>query len=75
VFPEARFPFGIQLSIIIGGYPPRTARILFTHKLSTFVGRAIPVAGWVILARDVAGISFNSVRLYNTIDCGEDKLW
>jgi len=75
VFPNAKFPFGIKLPTIIGGYPPRTARILFTHKLSTFVGRAIPVVGWVILARDVADISFNSVRLYNTIACGEDKLW
>ncbi|CAH6380976.1 Putative phage related protein (plasmid) [Pantoea agglomerans] len=75
VFPNAKFPFGIQLPTIVGGYPPRTARILFTHKLSTFVGRAIPVVGWVILARDVADISFNSVRLYNAIARGEDKLW
>jgi hypothetical protein len=30
--------------------------------------------GWVILARDVADINFNSVRMYNTIARGEDKL-
>jgi len=75
VFPDAKFPFGIQLPTITGGYPPRTARILFTHKLSTFVGRAIPVVGWVIMARDVADISFHSVRLYNTLARGKDKLW
>ncbi|MBN9928579.1 hypothetical protein HZD82_08000 [Pantoea agglomerans] len=75
VFPKAKFPFGIQLPTIVGGYPPRTVRILYTHKLSTFIGRAIPVVGWVILARDVADISFNSVRLYNAIARGEDKLW
>jgi hypothetical protein len=42
--------------------------MLFTHKLSTFVGRAIPIVGWVILARDVTDISFHAVRLYNNID-------
>ena len=35
VFPKAKFPFGIKLPTIVGGYPPRTARILFTHKLDT----------------------------------------
>lgn len=75
VFPDAKFPFGIKLPTIVGGYPPRTAQILFTHKLSTFVGRAIPVVGWVILARDVTEIGFNSVRLYNAIARGEDKIW
>ncbi|MGD9427056.1 STM2901 family protein [Pantoea sp. NSTU24] len=75
VFPDAKFPFGIQLPMIVGGYPPRTARILFTHKLSTFVGRAIPVVGRVILAKDVIDINYNSVRLYNTIARGKDKLW
>lgn len=32
--------------------------MLFTHKLSTFVRRAIYVMGWVILASDATDISF-----------------
>nr|WP_306278066.1 hypothetical protein [Pantoea sp. Fr+CA_20] len=75
VFRTARFPFGIQLPTVVGGYPPWTARIRWTHKLSTFIGRAVPVVGWVILARDVADISFHTVNRYNTIARGEDKLW
>lgn len=75
VFRTAKFPFGIQLPTVVGGYPPWTARIRWTHKLSTFIGRAVPVVGWMILARDVADISFHTVNRYNTIARGEDKLW
>lgn len=58
-----------------GGYPPLKTRIRSTHKLSNFIGRAVPVVGWVILARDVADISFHTVKRYNTVAHGEDKLW
>ena len=75
VFPKAKFPIGIELPTIVGGYPPSSARILWTRKLSTFIGRAVPVVGWVILARDVADISFHTVRRYNSIAYEEDKLW
>lgn len=36
VFRTAKFPFSIQLPTVVGGYPPWTARIRWTHKLSTF---------------------------------------
>jgi hypothetical protein len=31
-----------------------------THKLGTFVGRTIPVLGWVIIAADVAEIGWKT---------------
>lgn len=43
------------------GYPPNAKRIM-TQKLGTFVGRTIPVAGWVILAVDVTTITFKAVN-------------
>lgn len=46
-----------------------------THKVSTFVGRAIPVVGWVILSYDLVQITFNTVTKYNSIARGDDKIW
>lgn len=56
------------------GYPPNAKRIM-TQKLGTFVGRTIPVAGWVILAVDVTTITFKAVNKYNTIAHPSDRLW
>ena len=75
VFGNAKFPWGIQLPSIIGGYPPRTLKIIMTHKVSTFVGRAIPVVGWVILSYDLFQITFHTVGKYNSIARGNDKIW
>jgi hypothetical protein len=35
-------------------------KMLMTHKLGTFVGRTIPVLGWVIIAADVAEIGWKT---------------
>lgn len=56
------------------GYPPNAKRIM-TEKLGTFVGRTIPLAGWVILAVDVTTITFKAVNKYNTIAHPSDQLW
>ncbi|MEA5103512.1 STM2901 family protein [Pantoea sp. S18] len=56
------------------GYPPNAKRIM-TQKLGTFVGRTIPLAGWVILAVDVTTITFKAVNKYNTIAHPSDRLW
>lgn len=56
------------------GFPPNVKRIM-TKKLGTFVGRTIPVIGWVILASDVATIGYKSINKYNTIVRPEDRLW
>ncbi len=75
VFGNAKFPWGIKLPSVIGGYPPHKLNIIMVRKIGTFVGRAIPVLGWVILASDVSQIALNTVRHYNLIARGQDKLW
>lgn len=75
VFKKAQFPFGINLPSVIGGYPPSTMRIRAVANIGTFTGRAIPVVGWVILASDVTQITYRTLRDYNAIARGNDKLW
>ena len=75
VFKKAQFPFGIKLPSVIGGYPPSTIRIRGVANIGTFTGRAIPVVGWVILASDISQITYRTIRDYNAIARGNDKLW
>jgi hypothetical protein len=56
------------------GFPPNAKRVM-TKKLGTFVGRTIPVVGWVILASDVGIISYKAVRKYNTLAHPSDQIW
>lgn len=74
VFGTRKFPLGIKLPTLIG-FPPFTLRMHMTRKIGTFVGRAIPVVGWIILAKDVSEITFNTITVYNSIARGNDKLW
>lgn len=69
------FPFGIRMPTWIGGYTPWTAKRKMVRKVSTFVGRTIPLIGEVILIADVSQIAYCSVRDYNTIARGHDKIW
>lgn len=50
-------------------------RIILTRKMGTFVGRAVPVVGWIIIAKDITEIAFRSVTVYNSMARGNDKLW
>ena len=75
LFGNARFPRPIRLPSVIGGYPPSTLRIKMVNRIGTFAGRAVPVIGWVILASDVSQISYRTVRDYNRIARGSDKIW
>ncbi|CAI1511535.1 Uncharacterised protein [Serratia quinivorans] len=75
VFGNKMFPFGLKMPSVIGGYPPSTLKIRMVRKMGTFVGRAIPVLGWVILAKDITEISFRTTIHYNTIARGSDKIW
>lgn len=72
---NVKFPWGITLPSVIGGYPPHKLKIIMVRKISTFTGRAIPVLGWVILASDVSQIAYRTVRDYNRIARGNDKIW
>ncbi|REF44518.1 STM2901 family protein [Serratia ficaria] len=75
VFGKKNFPGNVKLPSVVGGYPLSTMRVILTRKMGTFVGRAVPVVGWIILAKDVTEISFKSVTRYNSIARGDDKLW
>lgn len=75
IFKTAKFPFGITLPTWLGGYTPWTVERRMVAKISTFIGRTIPVVGEVILLVDISEITYRTVRDYNMITRGEDKLW
>ncbi|QVN21859.1 STM2901 family protein [Burkholderia pyrrocinia] len=50
-------------------------RIKFTRNIGAFVGRAIPGAGWVLLATDVSLITYRTVITYNSMVKPEDRLY
>lgn len=74
-YSEKTFPGNVKLPSVVGGYPPSTMRIILTRKMGTFVGRAVPVVGWIIIAKDITEIAFRSVTRYNSMARGNDKLW
>ncbi|MBH3259525.1 hypothetical protein I5P78_24285 [Serratia marcescens] len=74
VFGNAKFPYGIQLPTFIGN-PVEGVRRKMISNIGTFVGRTVPVVGWLILAYDVSRISVESVVAYNKIARAEDRLW
>ncbi|MDK1183752.1 STM2901 family protein [Cronobacter turicensis] len=53
----------------------KTLRPMMTRNLGAFVGRTIPVVGWVLLAKDFATITFNVMNKYKKIARGNDKIW
>ncbi|AVU34996.1 MULTISPECIES: STM2901 family protein [Serratia] len=75
IFGKKTFPGNVKLPSVVGGYPPSTMRIILTRKMGTFVGRAVPVVGWIIIAKDITEIAFRSVTRYNSMARGNDKLW
>lgn len=40
-----------------------------------FIGRTIPLLGVIILSADVSQIIFCTIRDYNAIARGDDKIW
>ncbi|MGS0895363.1 STM2901 family protein [Burkholderia stagnalis] len=49
-------------------------RVILTHRLAVFVGRAIPGIGWVLLAKDAFHIVRNTISRYNRIAKPEDRI-
>ncbi|CAG2294274.1 MULTISPECIES: STM2901 family protein [Burkholderia] len=74
VFQKAQFPFGWKLPTLVGG-PVRNLKIRLVRNIGTFVGRTIPVLGWVILARDISIIAGKTVAHYNRVAREGDRLW
>ena len=75
LFGKTKFPFGISLPAWLGGYTPWTARRIMVRNIASFVGRSIPLFGVIILASDVTQITWRTLRDYNNIARGDDKLW
>jgi hypothetical protein len=75
VFKKAKFPFGISLPTWLGGYTPWTTRRVMVRNIAPFIGRSIPLIGEVILAADASAIIYRTIRDYNIIAKGSDKLW
>ena len=75
VFGKVKFPFGISLPTWLGGYTPWTARRIMVRNIAPFVGRSIPLFGMIILTSDVSQITYRTIRDYNIIARGNDKLW
>ncbi|WP_175855468.1 STM2901 family protein [Burkholderia anthina] len=74
VFQKAQFPFGLQLPTLVGE-PVRNVKIRMVRNIGTFVGRAIPVLGWGILASDIYTITHKTVSHYNKVAREVDRLW
>ncbi|MBS0968519.1 MULTISPECIES: STM2901 family protein [Yersiniaceae] len=75
VLKNTMFPFGIKMPTWVGGYTPWTVKLKMVRKVSTFIGRTIPLIGEVILVADVSQITYRSVHDYNAIARDTDKLW
>ncbi|MFP3506271.1 STM2901 family protein [Burkholderia sp. SIMBA_062] len=50
-------------------------RFILVRNIGVFVGRAVPVVGWVIAANNVTMISIRSVSRYNALVKPEDKVF
>jgi len=70
-----KFRRRILPTLTLKSFSLRGLKIFWVNNLGAFVGRAVPVVGWVILANDVAQISFRTVHRYNMIVRQEDKIW
>lgn len=53
----------------------KTLQILMTKNIGKFVGRAVPVVGWVVLAYNAASITRRSIANYNRRVKPEDKVF
>jgi len=53
---------------------PMKMKVIMTHKLGTFVGRAIPVIGWMVIAADLGQIAWETATRYNRIVDSKDSL-
>lgn len=48
---------------------------MYVNNLGAFVGRTVPVTGWVLLANDFSQITYKTVVTYNRIARVDDKVW
>lgn len=52
-----------------------TLKPKYVKNLGAFIGRGIPVIGWVIIASDISQIAYKTVTTYNKIAHESDRIW
>ncbi|MCK4165381.1 hypothetical protein HFK89_23765 [Ralstonia pseudosolanacearum] len=67
-----QMPFRMKM---ITGRSLSTLRIATTRNLGAWVGRTVPMVGWVILAYDVEEITRKTLVTYNSMAQAGDKIW
>jgi hypothetical protein len=65
-------PFRLPM---ITGKSLGTLRIAMTNRLGAWVGRTVPIVGWVVLAYDVEEIIRKTLMRYNEMAVVGDRLW
>ncbi|MWQ96513.1 hypothetical protein GQA09_20980 [Escherichia coli] len=70
-----KFRKRVLLTLTKKSFSLKGVKIFWVNNLGAFVGRSVPVLGWVILAHDISVISYRTVTRYNTIAREEDKIW
>lgn len=53
----------------------KALKFRFTTNLGAFVGRTVPIVGWVILAYDVIRITEKTISKYNALATPEDRIF
>lgn len=70
-----KFKKNILPSITKKSFTLRGVRIKWTNNLGAFVGRSVPVVGWVILVTDITMITHRTLHRYNLLVRPEDRVW
>ncbi|EML7264995.1 STM2901 family protein [Raoultella ornithinolytica] len=52
-----------------------TLKPKYVTNLGAFVGRWIPVVGWILIASDLSQIVYKTIATYNTIAHEKDRIW
>lgn len=52
-----------------------TLRITMTNRLGAWIGRSVPIVGWLVLAYDAEEIMRKTVTAYNELAQEGDRLW
>jgi hypothetical protein len=49
-------------------------RIALTKNLGAFIGRSVPVVGWIILTYDITQIMWKTISTYNNYVSQNDRI-
>ena len=49
-------------------------RIALTKNLGAFIGRSVPVVGWIILTYDITQIMWKKISTYNNYVSQNDRI-